>query len=201
MSTCKLLACWHVGMFFLHLQTQAAIDSSGTAVCTFSVASFPFVPFHASKASRTLMLCSSNGGINLPFRDGVAKLWPTKVPGGVQKAGFSSIRGSPRRRKIVSQLADQLLSPGNYKKRVADFYNARSYGYDGEGTFHTDLAEHLIFLASLSPGMRVLDVACGTGNVTIPAAQAVGPGGEVVGVDIAADMLAQVSLNHHLQDA
>lgn len=40
----------------------------------------------------------------------------------------------------------------------------------------------------LTPGTRVLDVACGTGNTAIPAAQY---GAHVVGVDIASNLIAQ----------
>lgn len=45
-------------------------------------------------------------------------------------------------------------------------------------------------LANPQPGERVLDVACGTGVVTRLAAQAVGPAGKVVGLDISPEMLA-----------
>jgi ubiquinone/menaquinone biosynthesis C-methylase UbiE len=41
---------------------------------------------------------------------------------------------------------------------------------------------------ALKPGERVLDVACGTGNLTIPAAQT---GAKVTGVDIAPNLLEQ----------
>jgi ubiquinone/menaquinone biosynthesis C-methylase UbiE len=40
--------------------------------------------------------------------------------------------------------------------------------------------------AGIIMGMRVLDVGCGSGDVAFLAAQFVGPGGEVVGVDQAA---------------
>lgn len=40
----------------------------------------------------------------------------------------------------------------------------------------------------LQPGQRVLDVACGTGNATIPAARS---GSDVIGVDIAPNLLEQ----------
>src|SRR5262245_147581 len=43
----------------------------------------------------------------------------------------------------------------------------------------------------LQPGMRVLDVGCGPGRVTIPVAQRVAPG-EVVAMDIQPGMLARV---------
>jgi 2-polyprenyl-3-methyl-5-hydroxy-6-metoxy-1,4-benzoquinol methylase len=39
------------------------------------------------------------------------------------------------------------------------------------------------------PGERVLDIACGTGLVTFPAARAVGPGGRVVGTDLSQEMV------------
>jgi ubiquinone/menaquinone biosynthesis C-methylase UbiE len=42
----------------------------------------------------------------------------------------------------------------------------------------------LLEMAALQPGERVLDVACGTGLVTFPAADAVGSGGAVLGTDI-----------------
>lgn len=44
-------------------------------------------------------------------------------------------------------------------------------------------------LARLQPGDRVLDVACGPGDFALRAAHAVGPGGEVTGLDISEEML------------
>ncbi len=51
-------------------------------------------------------------------------------------------------------------------------------------------APRVIEKAGLEPGMRVLDVACGTGVLAIPAARAVEPGGSVVGLDLNSGMLA-----------
>lgn len=45
-------------------------------------------------------------------------------------------------------------------------------------------------LADPQPGERVLDVACGSGEVTRRAAQLVGPAGRVVGLDLSPEMLA-----------
>jgi SAM-dependent methyltransferase len=48
----------------------------------------------------------------------------------------------------------------------------------------------LVAAADLEPGSRVLDVACGTGVLTIAAAKAVSPDGSAVGLDLNAGMLA-----------
>ena len=47
----------------------------------------------------------------------------------------------------------------------------------------------LLELASLKPGIQVLDVACGTGLVTLKAAAAIGPAGKIVGTDISEQMV------------
>lgn len=48
----------------------------------------------------------------------------------------------------------------------------------------------LLAMAQLTPGERVLDVACGTGIVTFKAAARVAPSGEVAGTDISEEMVA-----------
>jgi SAM-dependent methyltransferase len=49
-------------------------------------------------------------------------------------------------------------------------------------------AEHFVDSLGIATGMRVLDVACGTGNLAIPAART---GAHVTGVDIATNLLSQ----------
>ncbi|MCC7446323.1 MAG: methyltransferase domain-containing protein [Anaerolineae bacterium] len=46
---------------------------------------------------------------------------------------------------------------------------------------------------AIRPGMKLLDVGCGPGRLTLPAAQRVGPTGEVVALDIQPEMLQRVA--------
>lgn len=55
-----------------------------------------------------------------------------------------------------------------------------------QGRLHNEFTEHALRLAGLRPGMRVLDVGCGPGDVSFIAARLVGAKGAVLGVDAAA---------------
>jgi len=73
-----------------------------------------------------------------------------------------------------------------YKQEIIDFYNGRT-NYDNDTTINRAIA--LFDYATPSPGQRILDVATGTGNVAIKAAQKVGSNGFVIGIDIATELL------------
>src|SRR6478672_11366600 len=45
------------------------------------------------------------------------------------------------------------------------------------------ITERLLHSAGVTSGMRVLDIGCGVGDVTILAADLVGPRGRVIGID------------------
>ncbi|MGV0042504.1 class I SAM-dependent methyltransferase [Mycobacterium colombiense] len=52
-----------------------------------------------------------------------------------------------------------------------------------QGRLYDDHTEHALRLAGLRPGMRVLDIGSGPGDVSFVAARLVGPTGTVLGVD------------------
>jgi len=61
---------------------------------------------------------------------------------------------------------------------------------DEQGAHLRPFTERLLRDIGLAPGMRALDVGCGTGDVTLIAAELVGTSGEVVGIDRSVEVLA-----------
>ena len=73
---------------------------------------------------------------------------------------------------------------------ASQYFKSRADTYElGPGSWHAELAQDLLVRAPIHAGQRVLDLACGTGLVSIPAAVAAGLRGEVVAVDISSAML------------
>src|SRR4030095_9247884 len=70
-------------------------------------------------------------------------------------------------------------------------YNAAAYYFASEllGLW-TRYGRRTIERLRLRRGAHVLDVCCGTGASALPAAQAVGPEGQVIAVDLAGELLA-----------
>lgn len=58
-----------------------------------------------------------------------------------------------------------------------------------QGALIRDFTEDLLRRAGIQPGMRVLDVGCGVGDMSLLAAKLVGPRGMVLGVDRSAEAL------------
>ena len=80
--------------------------------------------------------------------------------------------------------------PENAQDRAAFTYNAAADFFDASPlSFWDYFGRRTIELASLPSGSRVLDVCCGTGASALPAAEAVGPKGKVIGVDLAEQLL------------
>jgi ubiquinone/menaquinone biosynthesis C-methylase UbiE len=58
-----------------------------------------------------------------------------------------------------------------------------------QGKLLRDLTEDVLRRAGIGPGMRVLDIGCGVGDVSLLAGKLVGPTGLVLGVDRSADSI------------
>jgi ubiquinone/menaquinone biosynthesis C-methylase UbiE len=69
-------------------------------------------------------------------------------------------------------------------------YNAAADHYDHPAlSFWDRFGRRTVERLSLAPGMNVLDVCCGMGGSAVPAAERVGPSGQVVAVDLAQNLL------------
>ena len=88
----------------------------------------------------------------------------------------------------------QQLDPRAVKQEQQEYWNRAAAGWrKHDERFRqvtAPVSRRLLELAGLSPGMRVLDIASGTGEPALPAAEAVGPDGRVVLTDQSEEMLA-----------
>jgi ubiquinone/menaquinone biosynthesis C-methylase UbiE len=90
-------------------------------------------------------------------------------------------------------VATQTFDPRKYKETQRRDWSSAAAGWrewwpkieEGLGP----VAEHLVALAKVEPGDRVLDIATGIGEPAGTAARRVGPEGSVVATDIAPGML------------
>lgn len=79
-------------------------------------------------------------------------------------------------------------------ERIREMFDRIAGVYDGMNALISGLQEprwrrRAVREAALLPGMRALDVACGTGKVTASLHRAVSPGGSVAGVDVSTRMI------------
>ncbi|MFZ2016947.1 MAG: class I SAM-dependent methyltransferase [Nocardioides sp.] len=75
-------------------------------------------------------------------------------------------------------------------RRVAKVFDEVAEDYDQSGvSFFEPIAQCLVELLDPRPGERLVDVGCGRGALTFPAARAVGPEGRVTAADISPTML------------
>lgn len=87
-------------------------------------------------------------------------------------------------------MSDQAGDHDDAKARTAGIFDRASATYDQVGVeFFSTFGARLVQLSALQPGERVLDVGTGRGAVLFPAAEAVAPGGSVLGIDLAPSMV------------
>jgi len=77
-----------------------------------------------------------------------------------------------------------------YKKSVRHTFDTVVNGYNRHGTpFFTHFGEKLVEMADIKPGHKILDIACGKGDCTLPAVKAAGREGAVMGIDVSSKMV------------
>ena len=80
-----------------------------------------------------------------------------------------------------------------HKEWVAGVFDRASDSYDHIGPMiFSYYGKGLVEFANIRKGSRILDVACGRGAVLLPAAEAVGKFGVVIGIDLSKGMLTRL---------
>ena len=110
--------------------------------------------------------------------------------------GLSPSEDIPDRFAPHRPLPGYYADPSHRAEFVTDLFNRTARDYDwiiqvmslGSSQWYRHKA---LRQAGLGEGMKALDVACGTGSVTGPAAKIVGPSGSVIGLDASTGMLLQ----------
>ena len=83
-----------------------------------------------------------------------------------------------------------MATPVDAKQRAMSTYNAAADFYNHPvNTFWARYGQQTVCRLQPQPGARILDICCGSGASAIPAAKAVGPGGFVLGIDLAENLI------------
>jgi len=83
-----------------------------------------------------------------------------------------------------------MATPLDAKQRAASTYNAASDFYDHPvNTFWQEYGRRTVSRLGPKAGAKILDVCCGSGASAIPAAEAVGSEGFVLGIDLAENLI------------
>ncbi|MEX1071758.1 MAG: methyltransferase domain-containing protein [Anaerolineales bacterium] len=82
----------------------------------------------------------------------------------------------------------------NDKKEILrGVFSRAAEGYGKIGFFQV-FGKHLVEVAAIKTGEKVLDVACGRGAVLFPAAEDVGPVGQVIAIDLSDGMVQETTI-------
>jgi ubiquinone/menaquinone biosynthesis C-methylase UbiE len=87
------------------------------------------------------------------------------------------------------QLNSDQSSTGDAQRYTLGYSEGEFKRLELQGGFLRDLTEDVLRRAGLKQGMRVLDLGCGVGDVSLIAGQLVGPSGWVLGIDRSEDAI------------
>lgn len=111
------------------------------------------------------------------------------MPRASKKPAKKSVKPKPSKSKKAStgkveQKEAAKKAVKGYFAKVASEWDEIRHGY-----FDESLSDSIIEEADITVGSTVLDIGCGTGFLTVPAAKAVGQTGKVIAIDFSEDML------------
>ena len=90
----------------------------------------------------------------------------------------------------------KIENPEQFKNKITTIFDKVAKGYDNPSLrYFAFAADKMVDLAQLKPNEKVLDIACGTGMVTLAAAQKIKPDGRVHAIDRSGEMLAMAEKN------
>ena len=93
-----------------------------------------------------------------------------------------------------------MKTPQDVKAKVTAAYNAAADLYDDPvNSFWDQYGRRTVERLRLEKGSRVLDACCGSGASALPAAESVGPEGYVIGIDLAANLVARARTKARIQ--
>ena len=108
-------------------------------------------------------------------------------------AAWARVSERKHRRKKMAERTDgrSVFFTSQQDDTSAEGYSQRANTvFEAELGLRTAAQEGAFFLPHLRPGMRVLDLGCGPGSITLGLAEAVAPG-DVVGIDLQPSQVAQ----------
>lgn len=94
----------------------------------------------------------------------------------------------PHRVEAMTNVPTYRMSEAD-RTGIAETYDRMADRY-GELSFWDEYGRRMVDHLGLAAGATVLDIGCGAGASALPAAEIVGPGGHVIGVDLSNELLA-----------
>lgn len=102
---------------------------------------------------------------------------------------LSSCRPAVFTRSIILPRIPRYFAMSNYQNSLTN-HDAGVYAKHGSFSYDPKFCSPVLELLQARKGERVIDLGCGTGEITLQIAQALGPEGKVYGVDSSESMVS-----------